>query len=461
MFLQKLVDSINAIAAVYAFDILPDGSFSEIRLLRINKLYAAILPFVNPNAPEFVPDTPYSLYFRDVNFESFCYKCASKNELLYSCANAHGSWIQGMYLPLDSGKPDTVYCCYVCKHTDEPETDSIGNRSSTVSSSVLNISADLHRTMDFTQAMTNTAKNLKEICSSEFCAVFPVDKNEEKCTLINENGEDIQYLNKLSESMRRTPYETAVAWENDLAGSDCLILDDLSIIKERDEKWYNSLCEFGIKSIVFYSVRFQQKLVGFIWAANFDTENMMRIKETLELTTFFIGAVIANHQLLERLESMSVSDRLTGVKNRNAMDCFINAFSSGACALPETMGIVYADLNGLKTVNDNEGHEAGDKMLKDAVALLKHAFADNDIYRMGGDEFVILCPNITEDILESQTAKLRILMDKTENISFAIGTGVFGGEYDIEHSMKVADERMYEDKKEYYRLHPEKNRRNS
>lgn len=461
MFLQKLVDNINAIAAVYAFDILPDGSFSEIRLMRINKLYAAILPFVNPNAPAFVPDTPYRLYFRDVNFENFCYKCASKNELLYSCANAHGSWIQGMYLPLDSGKPDTVYCCYVCKHTDEPETDSIGNRSSAVSSAVLNISADLHRTMDFTQAMTNTAKNLKEICASEFCAVFSVDQNEKTCTLINENGEDIPYLNKLAESMGRTPYETALAWEKDLAGSDCLILDDLSIIKERDEKWYDSLNKFNIKSIVFYSVRFQQKLVGFIWAANFDTENMMRIKETLELTTFFIGAVIANHQLLDRLEFMSIADRLTGVKNRNAMDRRINMFTNGTCALPETMGIVYADLNGLKTVNDNEGHEAGDKMLKEAAALLKRAFKDNEIYRVGGDEFVILCPNITEEALERQTEELRDMMNKTENISFAVGTGIFSGEYDINRSMKIVDERMYEDKKEYYRLHPEKNRRNS
>ena len=440
MDLQKLVDNIHSVAAVFAFDILPDGSYSEIRYMAINNAYATVLLTVNPNAPAFVPNTPYSLYFKDVNFEQFVYKCAATDEILYSCANAHGAWIHGMYLPIESGIPGTVYCCYVCKHTLEPDSASMSQRSNEVSSAVLNLSADLHRSQDFTQSMMQAARNINQICGSQQTALFLVDSNNKRCSLITENGSQPEYLRQIAESMGRTPYETAMQWENDLANSDCLILDDLSTIQERDPVWYDSLRSFQIDSMVFYAVRFNQRLVGFIWAINFDTDKMMQIKETIELTTFFIGAVIANHQLMDKLEFMSMVDMLTQVRNRNAMNQRLDAFQKGETALPASMGIVYADLNGLKTVNDNIGHEAGDKLLKNGAELLKRAFGEYEIYRVGGDEFVILCPDVTEQALSVHTAFLRQLCEQTADVRFAVGTGFFTGQYDLDAAMHYADE---------------------
>ena len=424
----------------------------------MNRYYAAVLPFVNPNAPKFVPNTPYSLYFKDVNFEAFVYKCASNNDPLYSCANAHGSWIHGMYLPLGSDG-NTHYCCYVSKHTEEPDSGAVANRSASVSSAIINISVDLHRSQDFTEAMKQTVKNIKGICDSEICALFIVDKANETCELITENGSEPDYLNELASSMNRTPYETALAWEKDLARSDCLILDELSVIKERDKLWHDSLISYNISSIVFYAVRFNQELVGFIWAANFDSDKMMQIKETLELTTFFIGAVISNHQLLRQLEFMSMIDMLTYARNRNALNKRIDSLSSSNNNRPDKLGIVYADLNGLKTVNDNDGHEAGDKLLKHAAELLNETFEAYEIYRAGGDEFVVFCPDISEETLSERIIQLKKLAEDTADVSFAIGYGLFESDYDIINSMQLTDERMYDDKKEYYKLHPDKNRR--
>jgi hypothetical protein len=58
------------------------------------------------------------------------------------------------------------------------------------------------------------------------------------------------------------------------------------------------------------------------------------------------------------------------------------------------------------------------------------------------------------------TAQLRALADNTSDVSFAVGTVFCSGEYDVRNAMQMADERMYRDKEEYYRLHPEKDRRN-
>lgn len=210
---------------------------------------------------------------------------------------------------------------------------------------------------------------------------------------------------------------------------------------------------------MLYAVRCQQELVAFIWAANFDTSKIMQIKETLGLTAFLIAAVIANHNLLSQLEEKSSIDALTQVNNRNAMNELLNLYVTGEKHLPDVLGIAFADLNGLKTVNDDEGHEAGDKLLIRASALLKIVFADYDIYRSGGDEFVILCPDITEEKLDELVVRLKTMAENSGDVSFAVGTSFCAGDYDIYKVMQNADERMYRDKREYYRTHPEKDRR--
>ena len=186
---------------------------------------------------------------------------------------------------------------------------------------------------------------------------------------------------------------------------------------------------------------------------------MLHIKETLELTSFLIGAVVSNHQLMSKLEIKSSTDELTQVNNRNSMNERIDALLSGKESLPETMGVAFTDLNGLKTVNDTSGHSAGDKLLSRAASLLKLAFGDHEIYRAGGDEFVVFCPGITKKDFDRQTAQLRALADASDDVSFAVGTVWLSGDYDINRAMQTADARMYEDKEEFYRSHPEKDRR--
>jgi diguanylate cyclase (GGDEF)-like protein len=185
----------------------------------------------------------------------------------------------------------------------------------------------------------------------------------------------------------------------------------------------------------------------------------MQIKITLELSAFLLAAVIQNHQLITRLEVRSTVDGLTQVCNRNAMNDRVDKLVSGTEKLPDSLGIVFADLNGLKTVNDDEGHDAGDRLLTRAAGLLKIAFGDYEIYRAGGDEFVVFMPDVTEEVIQQQITQLRALTENTEDVRFAVGSSYCVGEYNICHAMQRADENMYKDKEEFYRQHPEKDRR--
>ena len=118
MDLQALVESVDGMATLYAFDIFPDGSFSEIRLMAVNKKNDYMLHF-SPNSPKFYPGIPYRSYWMDLNFEKYVYNCGSRTEPLYSYVNARGAWLKGFYIPIKI--PDesemqngvrTVYCLY-------------------------------------------------------------------------------------------------------------------------------------------------------------------------------------------------------------------------------------------------------------------------------------------------------------------------------------------------------------
>ncbi len=457
---NKYVNGIQAMGSLYSFEVMADGSFGELKLMALNQYFAGVLTMV-PNAPEFYPGIPYRNYFTDVNFESFCYKCAMERKPLYSYVNAHGSWLTGLYIPIENedGDSNIKYCLYVLNSEKDVNSDLISHRSHEVSEGIMRISTRLHENKDFYTQMAETVVEIKSVCNSQMSSVVIVDMDTEECTMIHDSGVDNEYLGKIADDMGCTPYELALRWEKNLADSDCLILKDLKVVEERDPVWAENLKKNGISSIVLYQIKFNEKLVGFIWAANFSEEQTMRIKETLEFTTFLIGAVIANHQFVDKLAVMSTVDMLTKVNNRNAMNKRIDSFIDGTTSLPKTMGVVFIDINGLKTVNDESGHNAGDKLLAKAAKLLKEPFWNYEIYRAGGDEFVILCPDISEGDFASRITEAKALADKTYDVSFAVGVKFLSGKYDIIRGMQIADERMYKDKEEYYKKNPDKDRR--
>ena len=118
-------------------------------------------------------------------------------------------------------------------------------------------------------------------------------------------------------------------------------------------------------------------------------------------------------------------------------------------------GIVYADLNGLKTVNDTDGHYAGDLLLKDAALMLQRHFPDCEIFRAGGDEFMVLSVKMSEEQLAASVEKLRHASCNPDGVCFAIGFS-FGKVGDIVKTMRTADVNMYRDKQRFYMMHPER-----
>lgn len=157
----------------------------------------------------------------------------------------------------------------------------------------------------------------------------------------------------------------------------------------------------------------------------------------------------------EQLRRLSYEDRLTGLYNQNRFNELRGQELMGSGG---GVGVVCVDLNGLKDINDRQGHTAGDAMLCRAADQMRQIFPDR-AYRIGGDEFVVV-ENIREEAAFREAVEmLRRAMAQAE-VSCSMGVSWRANPGDLQPQYDEADQRMYEEKRSYYslRAHDRRNR---
>lgn len=160
---------------------------------------------------------------------------------------------------------------------------------------------------------------------------------------------------------------------------------------------------------------------------------------------FFVTNSLERKKQQQYLEKLSYRDMLTGLYNRNK---YIEVLEMTRKTQPQQVGAMYIDLNGLKRVNDQFGHRAGDELIVRAAMAAAEVFAE-DVYRVGGDEFVVLRFGITQEEFAVRTDQLREKMRENQ-VNASIGTVWRETAGDLEELLRCADESMYGEKKQYY-----------
>ena len=438
-----------------------DGEYGNIRVVAANKAHIEDAETVF-NRP-FVPNSPYSDSLpKDKNFEDFMYRCACLGEPLHTYVHLErmGLWVNMFLLPLKSDKENVGYCLYSYVISPYVNTEQQASLSADTATHTLEISIKLQRAKkdDVHKVFQDIIEDIRKMCGAEHCCIFNHDI---------ENSRYIKFCEATaSESNIRTDkiynndsfYDIAESFETTIHGSSCLIVKD-----EHDMKWlesennnfYSLFAENGVRSAVLFPLKHNDQILGYLWALNYNMEETVKIKETLELSTFLIASEIANYQLMKQLEFLSSADMLTGCKNRNSMNNYVNDIVNGKVKMPELYSVVFVDINGLKRMNDEKGHGAGDRLLRTAAAILSKVFYDCDVYRAGGDEFMLIVQGIDENTLRSRIQQLKEKSAIDSDVNFAVGYYCVRNGEDIRTAMKAADEEMYIDKKEYYIKHPE------
>ena len=467
--LQKFVDCFVPMTCIISVETFSDGSYGKIRLVAGNKAYIDSIER-NPNAPKmlsnkFVPNSEYQRYLpKDLNFEDSCYRCAVLKQPLHAYVHPDrfDFWFNLFFLPLESDEEGICYCTYIQEVTKQADTSQMSDLSHKTTEDVLRTSIKLRGSSDFKKTMNEVIKDIRSICGANYCCILLMDATRRTCSVLCEDVSEEGRSTYIENWLPADFYDIAESWAGTIAGSNCLIVknkSDMDVVRERNSIWYGSLISARVDSIVLFPLKHGDELLGYIWATNFKTEQAARIKETLELTTFFLASEIANHQLFEKLKILGSTDMLTGVLNRNEMNNRVDQLCEGKAKQGESIGIVFADLNGLKRVNDNEGHLAGDLLLKEAALLLQEVFGENEVYRAGGDEFMVMVWNADVEELCRLSELLKNKSASRDNVCFAVGYSFEEDAKNVRRAMMMADARMYEDKKRYYEQFPEKKRK--
>ena len=153
----------------------------------------------------------------------------------------------------------------------------------------------------------------------------------------------------------------------------------------------------------------------------------------------------------DSLHYQSTHDILTGLYNRQYYETEIIRLQNSR-QFP--ISIMVLDIDGLKWVNDNRGHSAGDELLQRTAAILKSTFRPEDmVARMGGDEFVVVLPHTNEEAvtlvnkrLEEILKKHNELFQSDNSLGISIGSATGNSGILLTEVFRLADEAMYQDK---------------
>lgn len=406
MDLQRFVDSFFSPTCIVSVQRTNGGGYGEIRLVAGNKKYIDMIDTRNRPVASgeeaygdstFVPGLLYTEYFpQNISFEDVCFRAAVQKSDIHTYAHINNVdvWFDIYAMPMEYEDGDVSYCTYSATPNNNADALLDTFNTSQTSNDVLKTCIKLHKANNLKEAMESVIYDIRLICKAEGCTVLLLNNDEVEYSILATNYVPNSSIKRVTEF--EGFYDIANSWKDMLGDEgDCIIIrndEEMEHIGRINHPWYVTLVEAGVKSVVLFPLRQGSELLGFIWAVNFDTANTMRIKETLELTTFFASSHIARYKVLKRLEHMSYTDALTGLPNRFACTEYI----ADHIKRGEKVAAVSIDLNNFKSINDTLGFDAGNRVLIEVSNRWK-AISDNGsegavIYltRLGGDEFFLV-----------------------------------------------------------------------
>jgi diguanylate cyclase (GGDEF)-like protein len=250
------------------------------------------------------------------------------------------------------------------------------------------------------------------------------------------------------DNLKDIPEEDAEPWMERFRNNENVVITSVADAKHSDPIALKYLVPQEIQSLVTSSLSFNGQVIGFFGVDNPPINIMENISTLLMILGHFIVALLRRRDLHRQLEHRSLYDELTQLGNRHLMDNYIAQLDTS-----KSIGIVYCDVTGLKEINDTKGHRAGDALLVRASQCLRAAFPRASLFRMGGDEFLVLCCDISQADLLQQVNTLRDIQSDYDVILASGWVWSPNSCEGITTLMAKADDHMYDDKRRYYADH--------
>lgn len=270
--------------------------------------------------------------------------------------------------------------------------------------------------------------------------VFEIDPDRD--VLIN-TFESIcgQEVSAQMDNLQEVPVSVIKVWMQNFRQGRPYYMSDLE--QERGQPSYEMLKAQQVWRLLAVPLMKGGAMVGFLGVdnprAHYDDATL------LASIQFFVTNSLDRKKQQAYLEKLSYRDMLTGLYNRNR---YIERLEAYKQVQDQQIGAIYIDLNGLKKVNDEQGHRAGDELIVRAAGTIAGIFAE-DAYRVGGDEFVVILLDVSREEFARKTEQLRRQMQEN-SVDASIGGVWQASTENLEDLLRRADENMYREKKRYY-----------
>lgn len=250
-----------------------------------------------------------------------------------------------------------------------------------------------------------------------------------------------QEVSAQMDNLQEVPVSVIKVWMQNFRQGRSYYMSDLE--QERGQPSYEMLKAQQVWRLLAVPLMKGGAMVGFLGVdnprAHYDDATL------LASIQFFVTNSLDRKKQQAYLEKLSYRDMLTGLYNRNR---YIERLEAYKQVQDQQIGAIYIDLNGLKKVNDEQGHRAGDEMIVRAAGTIAGIFAE-DAYRVGGDEFVVILLDVSREDFARKTEQLRRQMQEN-GVDASIGGVWQASTENLENLLRLADENMYREKKRYY-----------
>lgn len=250
-----------------------------------------------------------------------------------------------------------------------------------------------------------------------------------------------QEVSAQMDNLQEVPVSVIKVWMQNFRQGRSYYMSDLE--QERGQPSYEMLKAQQVWRLLAVPLMKGGAMVGFLGVdnprAHYDDATL------LASIQFFVTNSLDRKKQQAYLEKLSYRDMLTGLYNRNR---YIERLEAYKQVQDQQIGAIYIDLNGLKKVNDEQGHRAGDELIVRAAGTIAGIFAE-DAYRVGGDEFVVILLDVSREDFARKTEQLRRQMQKN-GVDASIGGVWQASTENLENLLRRADENMYREKKRYY-----------
>ena len=435
-------DVYSDVPVAYAvFDLIfaEDGkTVQDTKYVFANKIYCEM---VGKTEEDLVGNSFRSIYEK-VNpiWMTYCARACHEGKAIRDCIYAPeiDHWLDFTIMPL--AQPGYVAYTFMNVDLDRARQMEM-KRAYTTNDIILRISKILSGEEEYDVAMNHALRELSHVLHPDRLYILETDGK----TVSNTFEWCAPGVTPEIDTLQNLDYAQYIGgWEKFLEHSTSVIIEDIEVLKADNPAGYEILERQGIERLIATPIYHGGRLIGYLCADNYEWDSRINTVAVFETVSYFIAAKLANHRLLEELDHLSRYDTLTGLRNRNAFSMAVDTLMQRRGAV----GVIYADVNGLKEINDELGHRAGDEALKRTADLLADCCGREHAYRVGGDEFLVLMPQVAKQEFAERFAQLRARV--ADDVSLAVGADWLADAAELDEAISKTDRRMYRDKVAHY-----------